>query len=151
MAKRVNATNDLIAVGGLISAGGGVVGALGGLALGIDATLVGLKAHLVDPPPTQTVAMIPLPVPEINWSRQELHFPGWKNYVVGKGQLTANPEELALRAGTGTPVNNVPRGTPGFRERVDFGKVIGQYIDPASDAAVPTTKGIILMRPMVYI
>ena len=34
-------------------------------------------------------------------------------------------------------------GLPGSRERVDFGKVIGDYVDPDTGAASPTTKGII--------
>jgi len=41
-------------------------------------------------------------------------------------------------------VNNVPRGQPGFKERVDFGKVIGNYKDPNTGKSVPTTKGIII-------
>jgi RHS repeat-associated protein len=60
MAKRVDASNELIGIGGLVSLGGGIVGAAGGVGLGIDATLVGLKSRFVDPPPTQTVAMMPL-------------------------------------------------------------------------------------------
>ena len=40
-------------------------------------------------------------------------------------------------------VNNVPRGQPGFKERVDFGKVIGKYTDPKTGVSTPTTKGII--------
>jgi len=40
-------------------------------------------------------------------------------------------------AGKGQPVGNVPRGQPGFKERVDFGQVIGEI------NGQPTTKGII--------
>ena len=44
-------------------------------------------------------------------------------------------------AGTGQPVaGNV--GQPGYRERVDFGKVIGEYHD-LSGKISETTKGII--------
>jgi filamentous hemagglutinin len=51
---------------------------------------------------------------------------------------------LELAAGTGRAVNNVPIGRPGSKERVDFGKVIGRYIDPVTGVASPTTKGVIV-------
>jgi RHS repeat-associated protein len=81
--------------------------------------------------------------PEINWGQQEKHFEGHNSYGEGRSTLTANPEELAGKAGTGQPVNNVPRGQPGFKERVDFGKVIGNFVDQKTGASTPTTKGII--------
>jgi filamentous hemagglutinin len=46
-------------------------------------------------------------------------------------------------AGRGQPAGTVPRGRPGFRERVDFGEVIGEYVNEATEAATPTTKGIV--------
>jgi filamentous hemagglutinin len=67
----------------------------------------------------------------------EMRIEGWAT------RLTANPEELAAKAGTGTPLNNVPRGQPGFRERVDFGKVIGKFVDRDTGVSMPTTKAII--------
>jgi len=82
-------------------------------------------------------------LPKIHWGRQEKHFPGHNGYIPGRSKLTANPEELVKKAGTGTAVNAVPRGTPGFKERVDFGQVIGEYVDPQSGVSTPTTKGII--------
>jgi filamentous hemagglutinin len=51
---------------------------------------------------------------------------------------------LGLAAGTGDPVNDVPVGRPGSKARVKFGKVIGQYIDPVTGIARPTTKGVIV-------
>jgi hypothetical protein len=81
--------------------------------------------------------------PSINWGQQEKHFEGHNSYTQGRSTLSANPEELVQKAGTGQAVNNVPRGQPGFKERVDFGKVIGKYIDPNTGVSTPTTKGII--------
>lgn len=81
--------------------------------------------------------------PSVNWNAQEKHFEGHNSYTPGRSTLTADPRELAGRAGTGQPVNSVPTGQPGYRERVDFGKVIGNYVDPNTGASVPTTKGVI--------
>ena len=57
----------------------------------------------------------------------------------GKSPLTHKDPQALLdkHAGTGDPVGAVPRGEPGFKERVDFGEVIG------SVNGEPTTKGII--------
>ncbi|MGN4155716.1 polymorphic toxin type 50 domain-containing protein [Burkholderia gladioli] len=46
-------------------------------------------------------------------------------------------------AGTGQPANNVAPGQPGYRERVNFGKVIGNYVDPVTGEKMPTTNGIV--------
>jgi len=51
---------------------------------------------------------------------------------------------LDLAAGTGQPVNDVPIERPGSKERVDFGKVIGHYINPSTGVAYPTTNGVIV-------
>jgi filamentous hemagglutinin len=51
-------------------------------------------------------------------------------------------EELAHYAGSGTPVWGIP-GQPGARERVDFGMIIGEWVEKGSDRGVPTTVGII--------
>jgi hypothetical protein len=82
-------------------------------------------------------------LPDVNWGPQEKHFEGHNSYQTGRSTLTANPEELAAQAGTGTPVNDVPRGQPGFKERVDFGKVIWNFVDRNTGESMPTTKGII--------
>jgi filamentous hemagglutinin len=41
-------------------------------------------------------------------------------------------------------VNDLPIGAPGSKERVDFGEIIGDYGDPVTSDAVPTSKGIIV-------
>jgi hypothetical protein len=70
---------------------------------------------------------------------QGKHIPGHNNYIPGRSPLTHNNPQGLLDdfAGKGQPVNNVPRGQPGFKERVDFGQVIGEV------NGKPTTKGII--------
>ncbi|MGH7489624.1 MAG: polymorphic toxin type 50 domain-containing protein [bacterium] len=59
--------------------------------------------------------------------------------------MTADPQRLVDQfAGTGEAANKVPRGEAGFKERVDFGRIIGTYVDPSTGVAVTTTKGIIV-------
>ncbi len=84
-------------------------------------------------------------IPTVNWGQQAKHFPGHQNYMPGRSQLTANPETLIQRAGTGTPVGNVPRGQAGFRERIDFGDTIGTYI-ARDGSSSPTSIGILHYR-----
>ena len=55
--------------------------------------------------------------------------------------LTADPEVLAKQAGTGSPVNQIAMGEAGFKERIDFGEVIGDHV--VDGVATPTTKGIV--------
>jgi hypothetical protein len=59
--------------------------------------------------------------------------------------MLANPEALIQRAGTGTPVNKVPRGEAGFKERIDFGDDIGTYVTP-DGVSSPTSIGILHYR-----
>jgi filamentous hemagglutinin len=83
--------------------------------------------------------------PPINQGQQGKHIEGRYNYQPGRGVLT-DPDPQALLdefAGTGTPVNNVPAGQPGFRERVDFGRVTGNHVDQTTGKATLTTNGII--------
>ncbi len=80
--------------------------------------------------------------PRINWGKQEKHIQGCNNYVTGRSILRANPERLATWAGTGEPANNVLRREPGFKERIDFGEVIGDFVE--NGVETPTTKGIII-------
>ena len=82
-------------------------------------------------------------IPEVNWAAQERHFLGHPNYLEGRSELTADPGQLLDRAGTGNPVGSVPRGEPGFRERIDFGETIGTYVDPVTGMETPTMRGIL--------
>ncbi|MBI3184179.1 MAG: hypothetical protein HYZ28_18760 [Myxococcales bacterium] len=82
-------------------------------------------------------------VPRLHMGQQGKHILGHRNFIAGRSILTADPVRLAQRAGTGTPVGKVPRGQPGFRERIDFGEPIGTYVDPVTGAQAPTGVGII--------
>jgi hypothetical protein len=77
--------------------------------------------------------------PVLEMAKQSKHMPGQKNYIPGRSPLKHNDPQglLAKFAGKGEPVGDVPRGQPGFKERVDFGEVIGEV------GGKPTTKGII--------
>ena len=69
-------------------------------------------------------------VPKINPGKQGKHILGHNNYLPGRSILTADPNKLAKKAGTGQPVSkNIPRGKMGFKERVDFKKVIGDFVN----------------------
>lgn len=83
------------------------------------------------------------PSPLINEGAQGKHVPGHNNFQPGKSELTANPAELGRQAGTGSSANGVPAGTPGARERVNFGTNIGNHVDPSTGAKNATTNGII--------
>lgn len=85
-------------------------------------------------------------LPTVHWSQQSKHFPGHPNYIPGRSQLTANPEALIQRAGTGTPVGSVPRGQPGFKERIDFDAPIGTWISRDGATSSPTSIGILHYR-----
>ena len=78
----------------------------------------------------------------INQGQQDKHIPGTNNYIAGKSTLTIDPSELARYTGTGTMVNGTVPGVAGSRERVDFGRTIGTYVDQAGNS-FPTSKGII--------
>jgi hypothetical protein len=72
---------------------------------------------------------------QINWAKQEKHFPGHPNFEPGRSELTVDPEKLLNKAGTGQQLD------PG-KERVDFGENIGRNVDLTGKAS-DTTVGII--------
>ncbi|MCW2995322.1 MAG: hypothetical protein JWQ18_2817 [Conexibacter sp.] len=83
-------------------------------------------------------------LPEINWGAQEKHFLGHNSYIAGRSELTADPRKLIERAGSGDPLGSVPRGQPGFKERVDFGETIGTYVNPKTGVGMPSSRGMIV-------
>ena len=84
------------------------------------------------------------PTASVIWGRQEKHFIGHPSWRPGKSPLTADPRLLVQRAGMGTPVGHVPRGEPGFKERIDYGdEIIGSYFERSTGELIPTTVGIL--------
>ncbi|SDB88406.1 two-partner secretion domain-containing protein [Paraburkholderia lycopersici] len=83
--------------------------------------------------------------PAIDAGKQGKHQPDHNNFIPGRSELTyPDPQKLVDDyAGSGQPANNVAPGQPGYRERVNFGTVIGNYVDPVTGESTPTTNGII--------
>jgi filamentous hemagglutinin len=95
-------------------------------------------------PPLQESAMIS--PPRLDRAKQRRHGVGSSNYIPGRNILT-DPDPQALlkqNAGTALRIGDLPVGQPGSKERVDFGKAIGQYVDPETEGTMPTTRGIIV-------
>ncbi|MBI2807731.1 MAG: hypothetical protein HYX68_22345 [Planctomycetes bacterium] len=84
---------------------------------------------VIEAPTLRPVA--PRTRPTIHAGRQGKHVPGHNNFnpAAGRSELThPNPQALLDGgAGTGSPLPGPPTGTPGFREVVVFGEVIGIY------------------------
>lgn len=81
----------------------------------------------------------------INEGQQGKHVPEHNNYIPGRSDVTdPNPQALLDKgAGTGEQVGKIPVGQAGSKERVDFGKDIGNYVDPETGESSPTSMGII--------
>jgi len=95
--------------------------------------------------PEEPAAPAPRPRPKLDQGKQGKHVPGHNNFQPGKSELThPDPQRLLNeRAGTGQQLGNKPVGQPGSKERVDFDTTIGNYVDPATGQATPTTVGIV--------
>jgi filamentous hemagglutinin len=74
--------------------------------------------------------------------RQGKHIPGHNNFILGRSELT-HPDPLTTLQARAFKAGNIARGMPGFKERVDFGEGIGNYVNPVTELSTPTTKGII--------
>lgn len=81
----------------------------------------------------------------VNWGQQGKHLPGHPNYIEGRSTVTANPDDLIRLAGTGAPVGNIPRGQAGFKERIDYGHMIGHFVDK-DGISTPSSIGILHYR-----
>jgi tetratricopeptide (TPR) repeat protein len=86
---------------------------------------------------------------KINWMKQDKHYPGTNNFISSRSEITISKdrlEELLLnKAGTGTKVRGDVPFTPGYKERIDFGEIIGKYAykDGSNIVKLETNKGII--------
>jgi filamentous hemagglutinin len=75
--------------------------------------------------------------PKIRLGKQGKHVPEHNNFQPGKSEWThPDPQALLDQFGS-TGVRSAQR------ELVDFGTLIGVYVDPATGAKTPTTRGVI--------
>lgn len=76
----------------------------------------------------------------INSDKQDKHIKGSKSYTDGRSEITIGKNELQqlvnLKATRGEYISPT-------KERINFGKVIGIYVDLATGKRMPTTQGII--------
>ncbi|MEK9495582.1 polymorphic toxin type 50 domain-containing protein [Photorhabdus sp. P32] len=85
----------------------------------------------------------------INQGQQNKHIPGTNEYKIAsdaglnKSIITVPPQTLLQKIGSGQQIGNIPIGTPGSKERINYGHVIGNYIDPQTGVSMPTTNGIV--------
>jgi hypothetical protein len=77
--------------------------------------------------------------------QQDKHIEGTNNFTGDRGILTdPDPQGLLDQfAGKGQPANAISAGQPGYKERVDFGRIIGEFYDDKTKQLYPTSKGII--------
>lgn len=82
----------------------------------------------------------------IEIDKQNKHIVGEHNFELGRSEFVhSDPQHLLSKfAGKGKPINNKMPGTPDYRERVDFGELIGYYVSEENPGIkFPTTKGTI--------
>ncbi len=74
--------------------------------------------------------------------KQNEHIPDTKEFKSGKSEIHISLTELQSlvnsKAGTGAVISKTTK------ERVDFGKIIGNWVDVKTGKSIPTTKGIII-------
>ncbi|WEA00538.1 polymorphic toxin type 50 domain-containing protein [Mucilaginibacter sp. SJ] len=80
--------------------------------------------------------------PYINAGKQGKHIEGHNNYIQGKSILTGDAEVLLNNYSDGN-VKSIQK-IDDVKTRVDFGQNIGYYIDPVTNTAQATTKGIVI-------
>ena len=77
---------------------------------------------------------------KVNPEKQGKHIPGNPHYIEGKSIFLGTVEDAQKLvnefAGTGEVVNE-------HKERFDFGRIIGIYVNPETKEELPTTRGII--------
>ncbi|ENN8378985.1 hemagglutinin repeat-containing protein, partial [Providencia rettgeri] len=85
----------------------------------------------------------------INKGQQNKHIEGTNEHKISlnanqnKSIITVPPETLLPNLGKGEQVGKIPVGQPGSKERINYGKVIGNYTDPETGKSQPTTNGIV--------
>lgn len=85
---------------------------------------------------------------KIHWDKQNKHIPSERNFLQERGTILIEKSELEAltkkHVGTGQRVDG-SFGDGGFVERVEFGKIIGEYAMKVNGKVkyIPTSKGII--------
>ncbi|WP_233593105.1 polymorphic toxin type 50 domain-containing protein, partial [Candidatus Pantoea deserta] len=85
----------------------------------------------------------------INKVQQNKHVLGTNEYKIAseaglnKSIITVPAQSLLPKLGTGQQVGNLPVGSPGSKERINYGQNIGNYIDPQTGVSALTTNGIV--------
>ena len=76
----------------------------------------------------------------VHEANQAKHMPGETGFIEGRSEFTGTMEDaqrlISEFAGTGQRINDQ-------KERVDFGEVIGNWVDQDTVEKFPTTRGII--------
>lgn len=86
---------------------------------------------------------------KIHWGRQNKHFRDSKNFTPNRGTINISRQRLekliSEKAGTGQKVFGEELFSPGYKERIDFKEVIGEFakLENGTVTHIPTTKGII--------
>jgi tetratricopeptide (TPR) repeat protein len=88
---------------------------------------------------------------KIHWGMQDKHIPGSHNFDPKRSQITITKETLdrlvSQNAGTGQKIQGALPYNPGYRERVNFGEIIGDYVKLDKNgnivSSTPTKNGII--------
>lgn len=77
---------------------------------------------------------------KIHDGKQGKHIPGHNNYTPGRSKITISTERLQKLIVT---YSNKGQVVSDNKERIDFGTVIGVYVDQSTGKEYPTTIGII--------
>ena len=80
---------------------------------------------------------------KIDHLKQSRHVAGHPNYERGLSILRVRATTLLPLVGTGQALGSESPGEPGYRERIDFGRVIGKHVERRTRVKSPTTKGIV--------
>ncbi|MBQ9601591.1 MAG: hypothetical protein IJR46_06220, partial [Neisseriaceae bacterium] len=103
-------------------------------------------ANKVDALPRAGNSATDLSKTKIETGKQNKHIEGTNEYKTAGGNrsiLTADPNSLTSKFGTGQQIGKIPVGQPGSKERIDFGRYIGYYIKEDGTNKTPTTIGTV--------
>ncbi|WP_372730965.1 polymorphic toxin type 50 domain-containing protein [Novosphingobium sp.] len=104
----------------------------------------GIDASLISRSFGAAVSNKPLPPRQaLNLGSQNKHIRGSSQFVSTKGELTEDPKKLLDElSGKGHSASGVPRGNPGFKERVTANRIVGIYRNDRAPVGSPERNGI---------